>query len=131
MTPYRLLLSCVGLSQTEAAAFHAVSRDTIKSWCVGRNPAPAASIQALKALHEHQRRAAREGAKIAQMAPRKGEIELGYAVDDIEAQTLGWPCASAHYIALGMMIAQLNRPVRLVPRGSTVATAAAADAHGA
>ena len=131
MTPYRLLLSCVGLSQVEAAAFHAVSLDTVKSWCVGRNPAPNTSLQALKALYKRQHKAAEEGARIAQMTPKKGEIELGYAVDDMEAQALGWPCASAQHVALGIMIAQIYSPVRLVPRGSTVATAAAADAHGA
>jgi hypothetical protein len=30
-----------------------------------------------------------------------------------------------------MVVARLGRPVRLVPRGTTLATAAAADAHEA
>ncbi|MCA3367750.1 MAG: hypothetical protein INF79_19260 [Roseomonas sp.] len=68
---------------------------------------------------------------LAAKAPAGAEIEIGYAVDDAEAQSLGWPCAAAQHASLGMVVARLGRPVRLVPRGTTHATAAAADAHDA
>jgi hypothetical protein len=131
MTPYRLLLSRVGLSQADAAALHSVRLDTVKSWCTGRNPVPAGVITDLRALYAFQRRSADEAVALAAKAPAGAEIELGYAVDDTEAQSLGWPCAAAQHASLGMVVARLDRPVRLVPRGSTLATAAAADAHGA
>lgn len=129
MTPYRLLLSRVGLSQADAAAMHGVRLDTVKSWCASRNRAPAGVIAELRALHSKQRRAAAEGIALAGKVPPGAEIELGYAVDDAEAQSIGWPCAAAQHAALGMTIARLDRPVRLTPRGTTQATAAAADAH--
>jgi hypothetical protein len=131
MTPYRLLLSRVGLSQADAAALHGVRLDTVKSWCVGRNPAPVGVIKEIRALYVAQRQSADEAVALAAKAPPGAEIELGYAVDDAEAQAIGWPCASAQHASLGMVVARLGRPVRLVPRGTTSATAAAADAHGA
>jgi len=116
MTPYRLLLSRVGLSQADAAALHDVRLDTVKSWCAGRNPAPAGVIANLRALYAFQRRAADEALALAAKAPEGAEIELGYAVDDAEAQALGWPCAAAQHASLGMVVARLGRPARLVPR---------------
>jgi hypothetical protein len=56
-------------------------------------------------------------------------IEIGLAADDHEAQALGWPCVGAQEAMLGLVVARCRRPVRIVPRGSTVATAAATDAH--
>ena len=61
--------------------------------------------------------------------PEAGQIELGYAVDDAEAQSMGWPCASAQWASLGIIAAGTDRHITLVPRGTTVATAAAADAR--
>jgi hypothetical protein len=129
MTPYRLLLSRVGLSQADASALHGVRLDTVKSWCAGRNPAPAGVIADLRALYAFQRRAADEALALAGKAPDGAEIEISYAVDDAEALAIGWPCAAAQHASLGMVVARLARPVRLVPRGTTLATAAAADAH--
>jgi hypothetical protein len=129
MTPYRLLLSRVGLSQADAAALHGVRLDTVKSWCAGRNPAPAGVIADLRALYAAQRRSADQALALAAEAPDGAEIELGYAVDDAEAKAIGWPSAAAQHASLGMVVARLGRCVRLVPRGTTQATAAAADAH--
>jgi hypothetical protein len=131
MTPYRLLLSRVGLSQADAAALHGVRLDTVKSWCAGRNPAPAGVVGDLRALYAFQRRSADEAVALAAKAPPGAEIEIGYAVDDAEAKAIGWPCATAQHASLGMVVARLGRAVRLVPRGTTLATAAAADAHDA
>jgi len=129
MTPYRLLLSRVGLSQADAAALHGVRLDTVKSWCAGRNPAPAGVIAELRALYAFQRRAADEALALAAKAPDGAAIELAYAVDDAEAKALGWPCAAAQHASLGLVVARLGRCVRLVPRGTALATVAAADAH--
>jgi hypothetical protein len=131
MTPYRLLLSRVGLSQADAAALHKVRLDTVKSWCAGRNPAPAGVLAELRGLYARQKQAADEALKAIAGFPEVDKVELGYAVDDAEAQALGWPCAAAQHASLGMVVARLDRPVRLVPRGTTLATAAAADAHEA
>ena len=61
-------------------------------------------------------------------------IEIGVCADDHEARSLGWPTVSAHAAVVGHMLAMLPPDmigrVRIVPRGSSAATAAAADAHG-
>jgi hypothetical protein len=56
-------------------------------------------------------------------------IELGLASDDAEAKSIGWPCVGAQAAALGVGAALIDNPVTIVPRGSTAATAAAADRH--
>ena len=129
MTPYRLLLSRVGLSQADAAALHKVRLDTVKSWCAGRNAAPAGVFAELRALYARQTQAADEALKAIAGFPEADKVELGYAVDDAEAQTMGWPCASAQWTSLGMIAAGTDRQITLAPRGTTVATAAAADAR--
>ncbi len=59
-------------------------------------------------------------------------IELGIASDDHEARTIGWPCVGAQRASIALVVAR-GTPhglrFHVVPRGSTVATAAAADAH--
>ena len=127
MTPYRLLLFRVGLSQADAAALHDVRLDTVKSWCAGRNPAPAGVFAELRALYAQQKQAADEALKAIAGFPEVDKVELGYAVDDAEAQTMGWPCASAQWSSLGMIAAGTDRQITLAPRGTTMATAAAAD----
>lgn len=130
MTPYDLLRRRCGLSQPEAADFHKVRLDTVKSWCAGRNRANDGVMAELRRLHEQIERVATEALAVIAAAPEAEEIELGYATDDHEARTLGWPCGGAQAASLGLVIARCDRPIRLVPRGSTLATAAASDAHG-
>lgn len=129
MTPYRLLLSRVGLSQADAATLHQVRLDTIKSWCAGRARAPVGVIAELRTLYKRQKKAAAEALQMVAERPEVSQIELGYAVDDHEAEGMGWPCAAAQWATLGMVVAACDRSVSLVPRGTTVATAAAADQH--
>ncbi|MFN7305714.1 MAG: hypothetical protein ACK5TQ_03935 [Acetobacteraceae bacterium] len=129
MTPYRLLLSRVGLSQADAATLHQVRLDTIKSWCAGRARAPVGVIAELRTLYKRQKTAAAEALQMVAERPEVSQIELGYAVDDHEAEGMGWPCAAAQWATLGMVVAACDRSVSLVPRGTTVATAAAADQH--
>lgn len=129
MTAFALLIARCGFSHREAADFLSVRLDTVKSWSAGRNRAPAGAIADLRALHAKIERAASEAlAVIAEQKPE--EIELGIVADDHEAQGLGWPCVGAHAAVLGLVVARAGIPVRIVPRGSTPATAAAAEAHG-
>jgi hypothetical protein len=51
------------------------------------------------------------------------------ASDDYEAQQIGWPCVGAHAAVLGIVAARTNKPLIILPRGSTLATAAAIEAH--
>lgn len=128
MTPYDLLRRRCGLSQPEAAALHGVRLDTVKSWCSGRNIANTGVLGELRGLHARIERAAAEALATIATAPAAAEIELGYAADDAGARALGWPCASAQAAMLGIIMARCDRPVRLVPRGSTLATALAYSA---
>jgi len=115
-TAYALLLDRCGLSQREAAAIHGVRLDTVKSWSAGRNPTPAGAVEELRALYARIERAAGEALALIEGAPPEGEVELGLAGDDHEAQSLGWPCVGAHAAVLGLVAARARRPVRIVPR---------------
>ena len=130
MTPYALLLQVCGLSQREAADLHGVRLDTVKSWVAGRRSANAGVIAQLGRLHSEISCAAEEALDVLMQVPAGAEIEIGYPADDHEAQALGLPSVGAWRAMAGQLIAALDRPVILVPRGSTPATAAAADAHG-
>lgn len=104
--------------------------DTVKSWSAGRNRTPDGVLATLRDLAHRIDKAATEAlALIAEHRPP--EIELSYAVDDAEAQSLGWPCVGAQAAAFGRIVAGVPDGVKvvLVPRGSTTGTAAAADAH--
>lgn len=124
-----LLIDRCGLSQREAAEVLAVSINSVKSWMAGRaNPRPGV-IAELRALYARIERAAAEMLAAITAAPADTVIELGFPADDHEAQGLGWPCCGAQRAMLGIVAARCGRTVRLVPRGSTAATAAASDAH--
>ncbi len=103
MTPYDLLRRRCGLSQAEAAAFHGVRLDTIKSWCSGRNRPAAAVLAELRSLHARIERVAAEALAAIDGAPDAEQIELGFAADDHEAQALGWPCVGAQAASLGLV----------------------------
>lgn len=60
---------------------------------------------------------------------RTEEIELGYPADDHEARQLGFQTVSAWSAMAPRVIAEVDAPIKLVPRGSTPATAAAIDAR--
>ncbi|MBF0250593.1 MAG: hypothetical protein HQL35_08210 [Alphaproteobacteria bacterium] len=131
---FSLLCHVCGLSQRESAAFLDAREDTIKSWSSGRRQAPDGVIGQLAELADAIDAAAdRLVAAVADNAPPgDGVIELGVASDDAEAQSIGWPCVGAHRAALGLAVARgmaEGYTFAIVPRGSTVATAAAADVH--
>lgn len=133
MTPFALLIDRCGLSHREAAAFLDVSEASIASMAAGRRSTPQGIVEELRALYALIRRGADQAiAFIEGWEDPPEEIELGLAADDHEAQSpeIGLPCVGAHAAMLGMVAAGLKgRRVTIVPRGSTPATAGAADAH--
>lgn len=137
MSLYVSLQGLCGLSNREAAEFFGVSPSSIDKWRLStRNPPPRGALEALADLHARQRKAAEAMFKIVQQQVKAhgadGSIDLGFCSDDAEAQSLGWPCVGAHRAVLAMVAAAvipLGIEVDFVPRGSTPATAAAADAH--
>lgn len=130
IAPVALLLDRCGLSIREGAAFLDVREDTIKSWRSGRNPTPPKVVTELRSLYRQIERAAHQAVVIIDHVPFDAIVELGVAADDHEAQSLGLPCVGAHVAVLGLVVAQTDRTIRLVPRGSTIASAAASDVHG-
>lgn len=129
MVPFAMLLGLTGLSQREAADFLDARLDTVKSWSSGRNRCPDGVIEDLSDLAERQERAADEAINAITEAPEGADVEIGYPVDDVEAQALGWPCVGAWKGMAARVVAFSDKPVRLVPRGSTLATAGSADAN--
>ena len=136
MNLYKALLDVSGFTQKGAADFHSVRLDTVKSWCGGRNTAPVGVISELADLIKRMSRAIEEAkAQIDVMQEKHGSpqtIELGYCADDHEAQSLGWPSATVHHRVIGQIAAfatDAGHDVKIVPRGSTPATAAAVDAN--
>ncbi len=133
MTPYSILCAHAGLSHREASDFHKVRPDTIRSWSSGRNRAPQGAIDELIDLINRQEQLAEAALlRIHALAAENGApefVELGYPADDYEAQSIGWPCVGAWRAMAARVLAKSTHPVRLVPRGSTPATAAAIDAR--
>ena len=133
MTPFRLLLDLSGLSQREAAAFLDARPDTVVSWSSGRRTAPVGAVDEMAQLVEAQTQAAHNALEqIAQLIEGQDEgvkIEFGYPADDYEAQALGFPTPSAWGAMAARVVAKFPGRIRLVPRGSTPATAAAIEAH--
>lgn len=131
---YKALHIASGLSLREAAEFHGVSRSSIENWVQIRRGVPPGVIEEIAALVAAQERSARESALIAEENDGGGAIEIGYPCDDAEAIALGWPCRSAWQAMAGRFFSMLDPEKRnrviFVPRGSTLATSAAADAHG-
>lgn len=129
MTPFALLTTLAGLSQREAALVLDVSLDQAKKWSSGARAAPPGVIAELRTLIAQQARAASEAlAQIERLAADAGApeaIELGAPADDDEARSLGWPCVGAWAGMSARVIAASPVPVRLVARGSTLASAAA------
>ena len=136
-TEFALLTDICGLSTREAADMFEVRRDTAKSWSSGRGgryQAPPQVLDALVALAASLDRAAREAVAVIDQQTKEHDapdiVELGLASDDHEAQQLGLPAVGAHRALLARVVA-LGRAkgyhFQIVPRASTVPTAAAAQ----
>lgn len=132
MTPFGLLLNLSGLSHREAGDILKVRADTLKSWVHGRRAPPPTVLDVLADLIRRQERAADEALDsiddLVEGANPPEALEIGYPADDHEAQSLGWPCVGAWQAMAARVIAGAYVPVKLVPRGASLATAAAADA---
>lgn len=129
MTPLSLLLQACGLTQSEAADLLGVRKDTVVSWASGRRTAPEGAILTLRETYLAIQDAADLALEHLSQVPDNAEIVIGYPADDHEAQALGFPSQSAWRTMAGIVLAELDRRVTLVPRGSTPETAAAIEAH--
>lgn len=130
MTPYSLLSEFAGLSHREAAEFHRVRLDTVKSWSAGRNRAPNGALAELRNLIAWQDRAARQTLdQIGALAPTDAPnaVEISFPADDDEARALGWPCVGAWRAMAARVLAQSPHEIRYVARGTTRVTAAVAE----
>lgn len=129
MTPLTLLLQVAGLSQREASALLRISADMIDKMSRGTRATPPGVMMEIRALIARQ---ADEADRALDMIDSMGpsEVEIGYPVDDHEAQALGWPCVGAWRGMAARVVAEAGRTVILVPRGSTRGTARAADETG-
>ena len=126
MTPFALLLQLSGLSQREATSVLNTSPSSIDKMARGVRSTPPGIIAEMRDLISRQERTANEALDV--LSGLEADIfELGYPVDDHEAQTLGWPCVGAWSGMAARVVAGTHRTVKLVPRGSTPATAAASD----
>lgn len=135
-TTFAVLAHFCGLSHSEAAEFLDVSIHTIKKWGVGKRNCPPGAIEQLADLSQTimatAANALTEIDRLATVHSKPEAIDLGVAVDDIEAQDLGLPFASTHQAVIGQIVADgMKKGYRfnVVPRGTTTASAAAADVH--
>ena len=126
---FKELLKNTGLSNRESAAFLKVSVDTVKSWASGRRTCPQGVLIELCSLIEKQKICAKNVINIIKFNADVENYELGFCCDDDEAQRLGFPFKSAHDAVLRMVLLDLKYydilKIKLVPRGSTLPTAAA------
>lgn len=131
MTTFSALTTACGLSLREASEVVKVRLDTVKSWSSGRNNCPVSVLAELSDLRDRIEEAADAAiSDILDAVPRPESVEIGLASDDAEARSIGWPCVGVHRmllgcVASGLIVAQIA--VRIVPRGSAMLTAAAAD----
>lgn len=127
MTPFAALCRLAGLSIREASEFLDVPTNTANKWAQGSRNAPPGVMGELRSLVERQETAAAEALDLIDRQRQSGIVELGYPSDDHEARSLGWPCVGAWGAVAARIIAGTDAPITLVPRGSTPATARAAD----
>lgn len=131
MTLFSSILKLSGLSIREAADFLSVRPDTVKSWSAGRNPVPSGVMDQMHNLLAKQEQAASEIIDLWNEQGRAQQIEVGYASDNYEAQSLGWPSVGAQMAAYARMWEMIHGECDIIlsPKGSTIGTAAAEDAH--
>lgn len=130
MTPFAVLRQACGLSQREAANFLGHEKiGSVKQWETARAAGPGVLRELAELARHIEATAARNLTAMREIiAGHDGPIEIGYPADDHEARELGMPCVGAWRAMLSRVLPHFD-PARivLVPRGSTPATAAAAD----
>lgn len=117
MTPYGALLAHCGLSLREAAEFHGIRPDTVRSWSSGRNRTPPGVLAQLRDLAGIISAKATRLIEMLEAVASGGEIAIGYPVNDHEARALGLPCVGAWRAMIGQVLAVVDRPIKMVPRG--------------
>ena len=140
MTPFAALQALCGLSNREAADFLGTSENNVNKLRSGARGARAGRdyLTRLQELWTEIDQAAVDAAEALEGAgvlSAAHEIQIGYPADDHEARQLGLPCVgawrqmAARVIDELMMVDDDFDPARItfVPRGSTLATAAAVD----
>lgn len=133
MTPFATLLAASGLSYAEAGAILGATKETVRDWARGKSRTPA---DALEALHRLVSQMLEKSDTLLEayeeLAKRHGApnvIEIGMSTDDHEARVNGFVNLNYERATIGLAVAQLpSGMVKIVPRGSTLATAAA-EAH--
>ena len=140
-TSFGLLLRLSMMGTDDAANFFGVRPDTINKWASGRREPPQSVIAGLANYIDETDEAVdlsldnfRKITENHDPADHPGEIELAYATDDAEAQTLGAISAAQHLAIITKTAASAllffpKAKIKIVPRGTTISTAAAADLH--
>jgi len=128
---FAAVLQGLGLSQRAAAEYLGTRIDSVKAWESGKSAVPAGVWGELRALADRQETAATAACEAWEAAGEPASVQLGVASDDSEARQLGWPSAESHLAVARRVWEMLDgaAEVRVVPRGSTVATAAAIEAR--
>ncbi|QPF81587.1 hypothetical protein IC762_17295 [Bradyrhizobium genosp. L] len=116
---YDLMREACGLSQQEAADFHVVRLDSVKSWCSDRRPAPINVITELQVLMRGIEAAGKAFAASLQPDYGRRAFIIGLPADDSDAETCGFPSKPAHVRAIAIAISRLpdGAAVDLVERG--------------
>jgi hypothetical protein len=117
---YDLLRQRCGLSQADAADFHATRIDTIKSWCSDRRTAPAGVLDELRDLYADISEAGQELADVVKLMPQRDAngifFQVGTPLDKKDAIACGFPCEGSCLAAVAIAIASLPGAARIVPR---------------
>ena len=140
MTPFAALQSLCGLSNREAADYLSISESAVEKYRRGAKTPARGHLSELHDLWSVIDEAAMRLAEAmveSDLLNQADQIEIGYPSDDYEAQSLGLPNVGAWRQMLARVIDELIMAdatfdptrIQLVPRGSTLATAAASDQH--
>jgi hypothetical protein len=134
---FNTLLAASGLTQSEAADWFDTNKAQIVDWARGKSRVPDRVVNQIADLAERiLGRADTLADQIQKLVNEHGlpkEIEIAISTDDHEAALNGLPTVSTERVCIGWALAQLaaetRARVKIVPRGSTVATAAAERAR--
>lgn len=125
-TKFNILLSSSCLSQREAAEYLNISTSSVDKMNRGKNPAPDGVIELLIELIRKQHNAAHHQLDIIEQSD-VDLVHINAPSDDDEARAMGWPCLNAWKGMAAILVAWSPTPVKIVPRGTTLAGAKAAD----
>lgn len=125
---FSTLRAATGLSLAETADYLKVSQKNVERWVDGVREPPEGVIKEMSELVTLQTNAVERQLSFIKTHGVK-QAEIGYPVDDEEANSMGWPCIGAVKVVLGRIIAGSDASITLSPRGSTSGTAAAIDAR--